>query len=245
MTQPINSQYEGDDRVYVWPPTKEKFYSVTTILNSLNKPALMHWSAKQAAQYVAGNFNEVYKMLGEDREAAIKHIAAAHTRTKDLSSDIGTHVHECVEKYIKGQDMPNPIPEHMRQFDKFLLEHNPKFEMCEGTVYNRQVGYAGSFDFIATIDGVRTIIDIKTGKNIYPEVALQLTAYKNGEFIGHDDKELPVPAIEAGGVLQLRMTGWKYIPVRVDSEVYLAFRHIHQAFMWQKFLSKNVLNGAV
>lgn len=240
MTQPKNSVQRADgSRMYVWPPTGETFTSVTTILNTLNKPVLVGWAARQAGIYAVDNWETLAK---HTKTQKIDLITNAHKVYTENASEIGNHVHAHVEAAILGTDAPDPIPEHMRFFQAWQLVRQPKFQYCEGTIYNRTEGYAGSFDFIAEIDGVTTLIDVKTGKNVYPEVALQLAAYANGEFMGVNDTEVEIPKIQAAGVLHLRMTGYKYMPVYIGDEVWQAFRYIKEAFRWQQYTSKKVFN---
>lgn len=239
MSNPMNASPEGQGRKYVWPPTGEVFPSVTTILSVLNKPALVDWAARQAAIYAVREQQRLSKM---NSALAVSEIATTHKRISELSSEIGTHVHECIESSIL-QDMVehNPWPEQMRHFDKWKEVYKPKFLMTEVTVYNRTVCYAGTLDILANIDGVTTLIDIKTGKNLYPEMALQLAAYANGEWYDAKGAEAPLPKIEAAAVLHLRMTGWRFVPVEIGPEVFTAFRHINEAWRWQAYGSTNVL----
>lgn len=74
----------------------------------------------------------------------------------------------------------------MVAFSKWTREFEVVPVLAEATIYNRQFMYAGSVDLIAYVNGILSIIDFKTSKSIYPEVALQLTAYKNGEYIVND-----------------------------------------------------------
>ena len=255
MTSPLNSSQNAQgQRIYTWPLTGEQFSSVTTILDVINKPALKQWAANQAATYVIENFNEVHKTLMKDRTEAHDLIKFAHKRYTDTASDMGTHAHACVEAYIRGEDIPEPIPPHMDHFYAWCKEYEPKFVECESTVYNRAVGYAGTMDLIAIIDGARTIVDIKTGKNVWPEAALQLAAYSRGEFIGRQEVagetggtqhyeyiEEPMQEVQRAAVLHLRMTQYKYIPCRIDDEVFRAFRYVNEVFRWQQYISKTVL----
>lgn len=241
MTAPTNATQEGGHRFYVWPPTGEKFPSVTTVISAVSKPALAPWAAKQAAVFAVQSYSQ-WKDLPETE--AIKLISGASRRTVDIASDIGTHVHECIESYIAHLDMPNPTPEHMRHFDAWRAAFRPTFLLSEKTVYNRTVGYAGSFDFIANIDGVTTLIDVKTGKNLWPETALQLSAYANGEFVDIDGKEAPLPYVQAAGILQLRMTGYRYVPITLTEDIWRSFRYVNEVFRWQEYGSKGVLKGA-
>lgn len=42
--------------------------------------------------------------------------------------------------------------------------------------------YAGTFDLLAMMAGQDWLLDVKTGKGVYPEVACQLAAYRAAEF---------------------------------------------------------------
>jgi hypothetical protein len=244
LTTPTNSSKDGSHRIYVWPPTGESFPSVTTILGAISKPALVDWSARQAATYAV---KERQRLMFMDKQEAIDEIATTHKRVTELSSAVGTHVHECIESLIESGEVHNPWPEHMRHFEAWRTVYKPEFLMSEATVYNRAVCYAGTFDILAKIGGVTTLIDVKTGKNIYPEVALQLAAYANGEFYGSHDKvndkwcEMQLPKIESAAVLHLRMTGWRFMTVDIGPEVFQAFRHVNETWRWQAYGSHNVL----
>jgi len=245
MSSPQNASTEGQGRKYVWPPTGEVFPSVTTILSAINKPQLIDWAAKQAAIYAVKEQPRLSKM---EASLAVNEIATTHKRITELSSEIGTHVHECIESQI-NEDMEehNPWPEQMRHFDAWKQVYQPEFLLTEATVYNRSVCYAGTLDIVANINGVTTLIDIKTGKSIWPEVALQCAAYANGEFIGRHDTvndkwcEMKPPVIEAAAVLHLRMTGWRFVEVDISPEVFQSFRHVNEVFRWQAYGSQNVL----
>lgn len=240
LTAPINASQEGGLRHYVWPPTGEKFPSVTTIINAVSKPALAPWAAKQAAVFAVQSYDQ-WKDLPQDE--AIKLIAGASKRTTELASDIGNHVHECVEAVIGLNEVPNPTPEHMRHFDAWRLAFKPEFILSEKTVYNRNVCYAGTLDIVAEINGVTTLVDVKTGKSLWPETALQLSAYAHGEFIDIAGVETPMPKIEAAGILQLRMTGYKYVPIVLTDDIWRSFRHVNEVFRWQEYISRGVLGG--
>lgn len=240
MTHPANSTTSDDGRYYEW--RGNKYTSVTTILGALGKPFLMKWSAKMAAEYAVNNWGLLTDMLITDkRENVTDLIKGAASRYTEEASTLGSMVHGCVERHIKGEPPDEITMTHMAHFKKFEADWKPQYHWVEATTYNKTEGYAGTMDFVARINGVDTIVDIKTGNQVYPEVALQLAAYANGEFIGRDGKELPMTAIEQGAVLHLRHNGYKFIPVRIDAEVWTAFRYIKEAFRWQRYTSKTVL----
>ena len=243
MTSPVNSTTTEQGRTYIWPPTGEIFTSVTTILNVLSKPFLTKWAAKLAAEYAVENWGELTDMLIKDRQSeALDLIKGASARYTEEASQMGTYVHSSVENLIKGNvDEISPI--QMVGFRSWQEVYKPKFLLCETTVYNRSEGYAGTMDFMAHIEGRNIIVDVKTGKSVYPEVALQLCAYSHGEWYmaENNQSENPLPRIDGAAVLHLRPRGYKYIPVRIDDEVWRSFQYIKEAYRWQKYTSKQVL----
>lgn len=245
MTQPVNAQTDGDGRFYLWPPTNEQFTSVTTILSVLNKPFLVKWAAKEAALCAVNEFPMISQLMEQGRKTdAVDYIKTAHTRLTETASDAGTGAHAWIEWRIAGGPKPNGgVPPHLQHFENFCLVHKPEFLLCEATVYNRKEGYAGTMDFMAKLDGMTTIVDVKTGKSVYPEAALQLTAYNNAEFNGKDNTEYAFPKAEAGAVLHIRPNGYKLIPVSVSDEVWRSFLYIKEAYRWMKYISKNVINN--
>lgn len=57
----------------------------------------------------------------------------------------------------------------------------------EQLVFSGEHVYAGTADLIGTVNGRLAILDIKTGRGVYPEYKLQLAAYAVawGEMTGH------------------------------------------------------------
>ena len=50
-----------------------------------------------------------------------------------------------------------------------------------------------------------------------------------------------MPVIEAGAGVWLRPDKWAVVPVRVDDEVYEAFRYVIEAFRWATEIAPTVL----
>lgn len=240
VTDPRNATTTEQGRFYTWPPTNETFTSVTTILNVLSKPNLISWAAKQASIYAMAN---AQRLWNQNRVEAIKECKEAHTRISSASSAIGTTVHHWVECHVRGKQWDpyeQDEPEHARFFKAWELVYKPRYILSEATVYNRAKGYAGTLDLVAEIDGKNILMDVKTGNNIYPEVALQLCAYKNGEFIGVGTTEHRLPRIDGAAVLHLRPDGYRYIPTACGEEIWKAFQYVIEAYRWQAVTSKNV-----
>lgn len=261
MTGPRNATTTRSGRFYDWHG--ERFWSVTTVIGCLDKPAIPWWAAERAAMFAIDNPDAVAALIATgQRAAAIDLIKKAPWRERDKAADIGTAVHKAVELYTLGQSMPvwaDDVAGHMAQFEKFLNAYAPEFELAEATIYHRTHKWAGTTDGVCTfrkaperhahLVGKRTIIDYKTsnpnkktGHGIYPEVGLQLNAYGHGEFVGMPDgSEEPLPMIEQGAAVWLRPDQWAVVPVRIGDDVYDAFRYVIEAFRWSEEISKTVL----
>jgi hypothetical protein len=116
---------------------------------------------------------------------------------------------------------------------QYLQDTEPEVYWSESTVYSRQHGYAGTADLICRThigsSRVPVVIDIKTSKRIYDEVALQLVGYARADFVGLDDgTEVPLTPtgepIEYGVVVRPTPSG-KYEPATfaLTDDLYAGF----------------------
>lgn len=224
-----------------------KYRSVTAILSGgVPKPALTRWAARRVAETAARESD--WLDLAEDD--AIQYLKEAPWRDASDAADLGSMVHSYVEAANLGHDMqwPDAVAGHMALFDRWVRDAGVEWEAAEMTVYNRACGYAGTLDGICVIDGARYILDVKTGKGVYPEVALQLAAYANAEFCvpqrdhpgarqvtprygarwyewhGPPEDEHQIPEVAGGLVLHLRPDALNVIPVDIGDAAWLAFR---------------------
>jgi hypothetical protein len=74
---------------------------------------------------------------------------------------------------------------------QFLEDEQPEIIWSEHTVFSRTHKYAGTADVIARMKVGETlvpvVIDVKTSKAVYDDVALQLCAYAKADFVGRPD----------------------------------------------------------
>lgn len=134
---------------------------VTTILGVLNKPALVKWANNLGLQ-------------GIDSSKYVDKLAS-----------IGTLAHKMVECEWTGEvpDTTAYSPEQLDMAENALIsfynwqeEHKVKPVLVEVQLVSG-LGFGGTIDCYAVVDGVMTLIDLKTGKGIYPEHFHQLAAY--------------------------------------------------------------------
>lgn len=245
-----------------------QFWSVTTIIgNGLPKPAIAGWQAKTIAEYAVANHRQLAGMLAAVRiihtdtgiqvvtdpdavQAAVDWLKGSPWRESSRKMDIGSAVHAEAEAYVLGIPRPEPpalIRGYIDGFRDFIATMEPTYELTEATVYNPAESYAGTLDAVMVIGGVRLLVDYKSGKDIYPDVALQLAAYGHATHVLlPDGSSQPMPKVDAAAALHLREDGtWALIPVEIGEVPWAAFRYAREVMRWMEEGSKNVLSQPV
>ena len=168
--------------------------SVTTILNVLNKPALVEWGVRCACDYVYDNLQLLTKQQSFSIEQVfriVEQARTAHDRTRQEAADIGTNVHDFLAAYWRGyaSGVCPKMPEEEKELNcinaalNWFQEHDLKPVRIEQAQYSRLHKFCGRPDFIGHIDGSLSVLDYKSTRSIYPELALQCTdlrAYARG-----------------------------------------------------------------
>lgn len=261
----------------------QSLWSVTTILsNGLPKPAIANWQAKTVAEWAVANHRTIAAMLASVRmtraadgayhvvsdpdavQAAVDMVKGAPWRESERKMNLGSAVHAEAEAVQLGTPHPEPRPDvapFVESFRHFLDDLSPEIEMTEATVFNMRESYAGTLDAIMTIGGRRLLVDFKTGKAIYPDVALQLAAYAHAEAVLLDDGTTqPMLPVDGAAALHLREydpalapdRGYSLIPVDIADrdpgavpyvqDPFTAFRNCREVMRWMEDTSKNVLS---
>lgn len=140
---------------------------VTTILGVLNKPALVYWANQLG-------------LKGIDSRAYTDDKAA-----------IGTLAHYMILCHLKRTfpDVSDYSAKQIDQAETCLIkywdwekQHTLKTIFAEKPVVSDAFLYGGTFDWYGELDDTYALLDFKTGKGIYPEMAYQLAAYR--ELVG-------------------------------------------------------------
>lgn len=241
MTLQNRKTYRDGTRVYT-DRDGNVYHSVTTILNNIAKPALRNWVGKQVAEY-AVTHKGAWTMLDDD--AAIDLLKRSPYRTTNRAANLGTLIHEIAENIANGapitQDIPVEAEGRIAAFHQFVIDHQPQFTATELTVYNATHGYAGTGDLWAVLHGLNAIIDIKTGKGVYPEVTLQTTAYANAEFTYIGDDKAEPPAADVGFVLHLTDAGYRLHPLNINHPDAMAtVAALAQLHRWQQTAKETI-----
>jgi RecB family exonuclease len=133
-----------------------RYPRVTSILGVLSRPGLGRWREKLIRE-------------GRDPDAEARDAA-----------DRGTTIHALTEAIDLGAsaDCPSDLLPFIAAYRDWKAEYVQSVEATERLVVHRAYRYAGKLDKLVRLtDGRRAIVDLKTGRSLAPETALQLTAY--------------------------------------------------------------------
>lgn len=170
---------------------------------------------------------------------------------------------------IEGESVV--LNQMLDQFDGWLQRFSPAYQATEVCVFTPEYGVAGTCDGFFTIDGQRLIFDIKTSreqfnsqgkqKGPYPEVALQLAAYRHASMaavwrprrtekwrtryylLSQEEQALavPVPEVDAGVCLFVTPGSCEAHPIRCDQPIYDAFLYVLEAYRFVQDTAKTVV----
>lgn len=206
------------------------YVSVTQVLRVIDRPALRYWFGQQ-----------VYRAFVKDPTLSEKDALSAPYRQSDKAKSRGSTVHSIVEAYKKTGAVIEDIPEEFRgyaeAFYSWIKDNSVEVISQEKTVISKKHGYAGTLDLIVSISDSGTwLIDVKTGKGIYPESWLQLSAYKEAlEEEGGKVDEIAVLLLKDNGK-------YMFEKGEADIEVFLACKKM---WIWQnKELYAQMMKGA-
>lgn len=244
MTSPPLARETGHGREYYNFKTQEVAISVTTALKSFHKKEIESWKLGMAANFANDNWDEMTSWHPSARKDAMIMANEDYTAEKGR---VGNLVHETVESIIKGipVEIPKEISGYVSSFSKFVMDKRPEFLESEFTVWNRTLGYAGTADALALIDGEAWCLDWKSGKSVHSEFGMQLSALKHAEFLIRPDcTEEPIPRIDRLGVVHLRPRSWHFVPVEKDEECFRAFKGALELARWKDEVADHVLGEA-
>lgn len=201
--------------------------------------AIPYGAKTVATKYLAGMESGVLDALYDaDPQSAFDWLKKAPYEDRDAAGAKGTKVHAAFEAWLKGDDAPEITdPDIQKMFDDLLLlneRYQIVWERSEQTVFNSEVGYAGTMDGVVLIQFPgeekprRCVADIKTSRSVNKaEYQMQLAALKYGSVIVHDDgSEEPMPETdELGVILWVRPEQEpQIIPAVVDDQAFQHFK---------------------
>ncbi len=146
--------------------------SVSSIVNTIEKPALYSWYEDHGARggAEAQRMGELDGLPPENIVRKVRELGLGATKQRDEAADRGTAIHAAFERLArtgsapKLTDYPSEWHAWVRGAARAWLLLEPEPEIAEQIVCNPELGYAGRPDLIAQINQKRTLVDYKTGK---------------------------------------------------------------------------------
>lgn len=223
---------------------------VSSITSMMPKDALTPAAVKETAAFVCRNQDAIRSMSKVD---AFDWIKGAYRRSWNAKANLGTRVHAGCEQIdkalIEGRKpafrVETEIKPYLNQYAKFIREFEVEPVMSEVTVFNGDVGYAGTFDglkWMTLPTGERALFDVDTksgASGVWPEAALQQTAYNHAPYYIDPKTGLlvPMPAElrqDIAFALWLRPEGYAVLPLDTGVENWQHFKRLRACFQWEK-----------
>jgi len=261
----------------------QRLWSVTTIINqSSSNRGLIEWAAGETARAAITGMKTIQAILADDGEdAAVQWLVGARERPRKgqrTNKELGTAVHHACEQFaITGTkpDVDAEVAPFLDQFDKWCQIYQPDYQAAEMTVYNPSYGYAGTLDAIVKLGELTLITDYKSSKkdkddrgkprSPWPDVALQLAAYRHAEFagpwktrryeyyrrryylLGEDERAdaVEIPKVDGGLCIYLTPERCEAYPVRCDHAVFEAFLYAIERARWSLEMQRTVLGDPI
>lgn len=202
-----------DERHCYWREGRRK-KGVTSAVKVMDAPALDDWKVRVQVEGTARAAHANPAMFGEDVEGYVSRLLDIareqyeHERLANAARDVGIPVHALIEHSIRtmlGQAPERPVVSEDAEFvfagwPEWAASVGFKPLAAEARVYHAAEDYCGTFDALAVVDGVLTLLDWKPKDAIYPERRLQLTAYAKAlESMGWPLPERAVVALPQDG----------------------------------------------
>lgn len=179
----VTIEFDDAKHAYVWKEKDLPIPGVTTILSTINKPALVQWAANEASFFVRDNYRE--GMSGAEMASLCEEARTSHRKTASKAANIGTEVHSYAERFLKAVMLGRSTAEVQwpedeqaangcRAFAEWAVECNIEPVALERIIFSKKHYYCGTCDFFGYVDGELVTADFKTSKGLYPEMALQV-----------------------------------------------------------------------
>lgn len=252
MTAPFITVAVGPRNATTDPETGLRTYrwgdrdlpSVTTIRRLAGVPHRLHqWQLTQVIDYAVDHWPSLGEKLAAGAEGLAsvrKELRQAATAERDLAAKLGTAVHDAAAMRRAITEVPAEIRPRLRMYLDWLEESRAEIVAAEFQVWNLTVGYAGTADFIARFpDGSLWLVDLKTGKSVFAEHALQVMAYTMAEFVGEDstineDLTVLLHAVRGIAVLHVGDRSWEFRKIKADGPTWAAFRGLLTFAVWMQ-----------
>ena len=172
-------------------------------------------------------------------EGTVKALKARSAWKRDEAAQLGTDVHALADRVANGESdliVPENVRKHVHHYAEWWAASGWTVRTSEAFLINPEHGYGGTLDLLCRDrDGKTVLADIKTGKGVYSEAVLQLTAYGAATMIQTPPGQLfPMPAVDRYAILHVTADGVREIEVPVGTLERLAWGACIDLFTWKE-----------
>jgi hypothetical protein len=204
-----------------------KIMGVTTALNAKAKPALTGWAGRVTAEYAIDHWDELAQLPISERLQTLRDV---QFNTKSAAALRGNQIHELGQRLVHGLQVDvsdenrGPVEAYARFCDRWRLEPIAAEVPVANTRY-RYGGTADLFAYVGALDNALCLVDLKTGRGVYSETALQTTAYARCDLWQPDGpkSEGTPPVVEATYVAHIQADNVLMLPAEYDDEAFNQF----------------------
>jgi hypothetical protein len=166
---------------YVHVETGDVYKAVSTVNDKVLAKDLSYWAARCGSEYVLATIKPG-EALDEVQIAALAAGSlSAHKRISNASADAGTFVHDWLHAMLRGE--VRKLPENNKMAIaataafQWFNNHTWQLVLAEHPLCSPKLKMAGTPDGVGYLDGKLTILDWKTGKDIYYAALIQCAFY--------------------------------------------------------------------
>lgn len=226
-----------------------KVPGVTSIIGVLDKPALVGWAANVTAEAAVERWDELATFPPLQRYDELK--GARFNVNRKATTD-GKRIHYLGEQLAHGGEVE--VPEHIRgqvqAYARFLDDWQLEPLFTEAAVGSSENLYAGTLDAVMTSPRIGTcLFDLKSGKGVYGEVAMQLAAYANADLRlertvetgprggkkNVDVEHTPaMPALDGFMVAHILSDAVSMLPITVTERTFEFFLYCRELWEWKQ-----------
>lgn len=197
-------EFKFDEKEHLYTLDGKPLMGCTTVLNVINKPALIQWAANETVKWLRENCIEQDGIDDGSGDGDVKgyivtdkqldKAKVAHRKKKEKAADWGKIVHKAIEVWIDRRNIHNDTPksvnigeveyviqeDHQKAVDNFVKwarDNNVQFFESEKSIYSEEWWVGGTVDFVCKIDGKLMVGDLKTSSGIYESMFFQTAAY--------------------------------------------------------------------
>ena len=242
ITRSADHRYTFDGKTYP---------GVTGILKVIDKSGpLMNWAARMTAEAALGlvvpgeggkwDFGSLDALLRSvGPEGTVKALTSRSSWKNDEAKDLGTEVHGLADDLIHGRldlaSVPARAKAHVDHYAKWWEASGWTIRTSEALLVHPEFKYGGTLDLLCRDRDGRTVLaDIKTGKGVYRETVLQLTAYGMAQLIQTEAGVFAMPKVDRYAILHVTADGVREIEVPIGSLEEVAWAACLDLHQWSE-----------